>query len=225
MGYAIYQYPQKAYVNRPIPKTKFYENANITKSIKEAFVGQIQQITWAYKLSPETINLSANKGLLELQVFNIHLKTPELDEKVLLSIDKAIPHPIIFQLYFDDKTQVKLAYKRINEADEIKWVVEQYFNSPWLSIDEAADARTALPVALSLNSLYEQILKELVPLQANEGEGVKEQTQRFTLIAQKQKEIEQLKRKMHNEKQFNRKLAMNSQLKQLEQQLQTLMPQ
>lgn len=225
MGYAVYQYPPKAYLNRPIPKTKFYENATITKSIKDAFVGQIQQITWAYKLSPETINLSADKGLLEIEVFNILLKTPELDEKVLLSIDKAISHPIIFQLYFDDKMQVKLAYKRINEADETKWVVEQYFSSPWLNNEKVAETRTPLPVALSLNGLYEQILKELVPLQATEGEGIKEQTQRLNLITQKQKEIEQLQRKMHNEKQFNRKVAMNSQLKILEQELQILLPQ
>lgn len=219
MGYAIYQYPQKAYVNRNIPKTKFYENANITKSIKDAFVGQIQQITWAYKLSPETINLSADKGFLELQVFNIHLKTPELDEKVLLSIDKAIAHPIIFQLYFDDKMQVKLAYKRNNEADENKWVVEQYFNSPWLSVDEVNEFITTLPVALSLSGLYEQILKTLVPLKANDGEGIKEQTQRLNLLTRKQKEIEQLQRKMHSEKQFNRKLEMNHQLKALQSQL------
>lgn len=215
MGYAVYQYPRKAYVNKNIPKTKFYENANITKSIKDAFVGQIQNITWAYKLSPETINLPPDKGLLELQVFNIHLKTQELDEKVLLSIDNAIAHPIIFQLYFDDKMQVKLAYKRNNEADENKWVVEQYFNSPWVSVDEVNEARTALPVALSLSGLYEQILKALVPLQAINGEGIKEQTQRLNLLTQKQKEIEQLQRKIHSEKQFNRKLEMNNQLKAL----------
>ena len=219
MGYAVYQYPQKAYVNRSIPKAKFYENANITKSIKDSFVGQIKNITWAYKLSPETINLSADKGLLELQVFNLHLKTAELDEKVLLSIDKAIAHPIIFQLYFDDKIQVKLAYKRNNEAVENKWVVEQYFNSPWLSIDEVNEVRTTLPVALSLSGLYEQILKALVPLQANNGEGIKEQTQRLNLLTQKKKEIEQLQRKMYSEKQFNRKLQMNNQLKALQSQL------
>ena len=224
MGYAIYQYPQKAYVNRSIPKTKFYDNANITKSVKNAFISQIQQITWAYKLSPETINLSSTKGLLEIQVLNIQLKTPDLDEKVLLSMDKAISHPIIFQLYFDDKVQVKVAYKRINESDESKWVVEQYYSSQWININDANEAKTSLPVALDLNGLYEQILKELLPLEATEGEGIKEQTQRFSLIAQKQKEIDQLHRKIRNEKQFNRKVAMNSELKKLELELQVLIP-
>jgi len=222
MGYAIYQYPQKAYVNRPIPKTKFYENANITKSVKDTFISQIQQITWAYKLSPETINLSATRSLLEIQVFNIQLKTPDLDEKILLSMDKAISHPIIFQLYFDDKVQVKVAYKRINESDESKWVVEQYYSSQWINIDEANEVKTSLPLALDLNGLYEQILKELLPLEATAGEGIKEQTQRLSFITQKQKEITQLQSKMRNEKQFNRKVEMNNQLKVLQQQLDQL---
>jgi len=222
MGYAIYQYPQKAYVNRPIPKTKFYENANITKSVKDAFISQIQQITWAYKLSPETINLASTKSLLEIQVFNIQLKMSDLDEKVLLSIDKAISHPILFQLYFEDKVQVKLAYKRINEADESKWVVEQYFSSGWISISKVDEVKTNLPIVLDLSGLYEQILKELLPLEASNGESIKEQTQRFNLITQKQKEITQLQSKMRNEKQFNRKVEMNNQLKTLQQQLDQL---
>jgi hypothetical protein len=223
MGNAIYQYPEKAYVNRPIPKTKFYENASITKSVKDAFVGQIQQIVWAYKLSPETVNLPATKGLFEIQVFNVLLKTQQLNENVLQAIDKAIPHPIIYQLKFEDKIKIITAYKRINEADETKWVVEQYLSTEWITSDEANEHKKPLPIALNLVGLYEQILKELMPIQAIEGENIKAQTQRLQLIAQKQKEIDQLQRKMHNEKQFNRKVVMNGQLKTLQQQLDALL--
>jgi hypothetical protein len=160
MSYALYQYPEKALVNRTIPKTKFYEKASITKTVKDAFVRQIQNIIWAYKLSPETTNLKATKDLLEIQVFNISLKTTDLDERVLLAIDKAIPHPIIFQLNFEDKIQVKLAYKRTNESDSTRWIIEQYFNSPWLGSEEANTSKISLPIALNLTNLYEQILKE-----------------------------------------------------------------
>ena len=132
-----YTFPTKAVVNRNIPKTKFYEHASISRVVKDAFVSQIQQITWAYKLSPETTNLAAVKGLFEIQVFNIQLKTPELTEGVLLSIDKAIPHPIIYQLFFGDKMRVVLAYKRLNESDETKWVIEQYVSTAWLPMAEA----------------------------------------------------------------------------------------
>jgi hypothetical protein len=216
---AIYNFPEKGLVNRNIPKTKFYEHANISRSVKEAFVNQIQQITWAYKLSPETTNLTAAKGINEIQVFNVHLKTPELENGVLLSIDKAIPHPIIYQLLYEDTIRIVLAYKRINESDETKWVVEQYFSTGWLPQAEAESARQPLPIALNMGGLYEQMLKPLMPIEANVGESLKDQTERLNQIAQKQKEIAQLQSKMRNEKQFNRKVAMNEQLKTLQSQL------
>lgn len=217
-----YQFPDKALVNRNIPKTKFYEHASISRSLKDAFVSQIQQITWAYKLAPETTNLAAVKGLFEIQVFNIQLKTPDLDNGVLLSIDKAIPHPIFYQLFFEDKIRVVLAYKRLNEADETKWVIEQYLSSTWMTQAEVEQLKTPLPISLNLGGLYEQMLKALMPIAANVGEGIKAQTDRLSQITQKQKEIAQLQSKMRNEKQFNRKVEMNNQLKALQQQLSQL---
>jgi hypothetical protein len=222
MGYALYQYPEKALVNRTIPKTKFYEKANITKTVKDAFIRQIQNIVWAYKLSPETINLNTTKDLLEIQVFNISLKTTELDERVLLAIDKAIPHPIIFQLNFEDRIQVKLAFKRINEADPSKWIIDQYFSSPWIDIEETNTLKISLPIALNLANLYEQILKELMPIKAKAAENIREQSERYILISQKIKEIEQIKKKMHNEKQFKRRVELNSKLKEFEKQVEKL---
>jgi len=215
MSYALYQYPEKALVNRTIPKNKFYEKASITKSIKDAFIRQIQNIIWAYKLSPETINLNATKDLLEIQVFNITLKSMDLDERVLLAIDKAIPHPIIFQLNFEDRIQVKLAYKRINEADSSKWIIDQYYSSPWLRSEEVKTSQNLLPIALNLNNLYEQILKELLPLKAKTSENIKGQVERYNLVELKKKEIEQLEKKIKNEKQFKRKVEFNNTLKEL----------
>jgi hypothetical protein len=219
MSYAFYQYPEKALVNRTIPKTKFYEKASITKTVKDAFIKQIQNIVWAYKLSPETINISSTKDLLEIQIFNIALKTMDLDERVLLAIDKAIPHPIIFQLIYEDRIQVKLAYKRINDADSSKWIIDQYFSSPLLDSNEVSASKISLPIALNLTNLYEQILKELLPLKAKTYENIRDQTERYNLIEQKKKEIEQLEKKIRNEKQFKRKVEFNSKLKELIKQL------
>lgn len=219
MSFAVFQYPEKAYFNRTIPKTKFYENSNINKSVKDAFVSQIQQIVWAYKLSPETINLSATKSLLEIQVFNIHLKEPGLNESVLLSIDKAIPHPIIFQLIYDQQLKVIATYKRPNESDETKWVVDQYYSSGWISLQEQLQLRKPLPMALNLSGLYEQILKELIPIEAKDGENIREQSARLKEITQKQAEIKKLEADIAKEKQFNRKVEMNAQLKILQKQL------
>ena len=61
-----------------------------------------------------------------------------------------------------------------------------------------------------------------MPIEAKSGESIKDQTQRLNHITQTHKDIEQLKRKIKNEKQFNRKVEMNSQLKALQCQLSNL---
>ena len=77
MNVALFDYPKKAFFGKTIPKTKFYEHGNVSSKLKELFVKQVDQITWLYKLAPETINVQATKGVPEIQVFEIALKGDE----------------------------------------------------------------------------------------------------------------------------------------------------
>lgn len=70
-------------------------------------------------------------------------------------IDGAIAFPIVFELNFEGKTQVIVAYKRPNEVDASRWVLSDYFASDWLPMNSE---RTAMPVTLHLGGLYEQLL-------------------------------------------------------------------
>ena len=144
-----------------LPKNKIYQHAAPGAALKELFVQQVEQIVWQYKLAPETINLPAKPSVPEIQVFDISLKTSELDQAVLRCIDKAIPFPIVFQLYHDKRIKMIAAYKRPNEADSEKWVVDGYFASDWQAQDLI---RQPLPVVLDLALLYEHMLRRLLPL-------------------------------------------------------------
>ncbi len=86
----LFAYPQKAAYGRVLPKTKIYQYAGASTAIKDLFVRQVDQIAWAYKLAPETINIPATKAVPEIQIFTIALKTGELKQDVLRCIDKAI---------------------------------------------------------------------------------------------------------------------------------------
>ena len=94
----FFDYPKSAAFGRVLPKNKIYEHAGANTALKDLFVREVDQIVWRYKLAPETINLSATKSVAEIQVFDISLKTRQLDEAVLRAIDKAIPFPLIFEL-------------------------------------------------------------------------------------------------------------------------------
>lgn len=206
----IFEYPSKANVGKIIPKNKIYEKAEINSLKKNLFIQQIDKITWKYKLSSDTINISTNNFIQEIQIFEIILKDPDLDFKILKAIDEAIISPIIFELIFNDKIKIVACYKRPNEADNSRWVISDYFHSDWLPINHS---RNILPILLDLESLYEELLKPLLPHAKKEGENLKDQIARIGLIIAKEKELIKIEKKLLNEKQFNRKIEINGEIR------------
>lgn len=216
---AFISYPRQATFGRSLPKNKIYEHSGANTRLKDLFVGQVEQIVWQYKLAPETINLPARSGVPEIQVFALQLKTPELNLDVLRCIDGAVQFPIIFELSFDGRTQVVAAYKRPSESDAIRWMLSDYFATEWLPSDVQ---RTAMPLALDLGSLYEQVLQRLIPLPARQREGLADLVARVEQVTAKQREVEKAASKLAKEKQFNRKVEINATLRQLKTELEHL---
>ncbi|HGN2490709.1 TPA: DUF4391 domain-containing protein [Pseudomonas aeruginosa] len=209
---ALIAYPKQAAFGRVLPKNKIYEHGGANTRLKDLFVKQVEQIVWQYKLAPETLHLSARPGVPEIQIFSIQLKTPELHADVLRCIDGAIPFPIVFELTFDGRTQVVAAYKRPNEGDASRWVLSDYFASDWLPMD---GDRTAVPVALHLGGLYEQLLHRLMPLSARPQETLAELVARVEQAQAKQRELDRITAQLAKEKQFNRKVNINAELRKL----------
>ena len=89
----LYHYPSTAKVDKIIPKNKFYQQGNANHRIERLFVEQVDSIRWAYKLSPQTINLTESDTVKEIQIFSIVSRVERLDTEVLQFIDKLIPSP------------------------------------------------------------------------------------------------------------------------------------
>lgn len=208
----MFSYPKQTEFNRIVPKSKIYAHGRVPKRIKELFVSQISEIVWKYKLSSETINLPPRNGIQEIQVFDIHLKTPEIADIVLTTIDKAIPFPLVFQLIHGNAMHTEVSFKRPSEADPLKWVIEARFRAEPYAVDAEHEK---LPVVLDLAGLYEQIIRRHIPISARTSETLPEQVARFLTLEAKQKNYQQLESKLAKEKQFNRKVEMNTMLRSL----------
>lgn len=215
----MFAYPRQAEFNRVLPKSKIYAHAKPGRVVKDLFVSQIGEIMWKYKLSPETLNLPARHGITEIQVFEIALKSEDLDERVLTTIDRAIPFPILFQLTHGDRVRFAASFKRPSEADAAKWVIEGSFVTDW---QPTVQERSPLPVALDLASLYEHLIRRHLPLPPRAGEGIRDHVARFAAIQAKEKECQQMEARLNKEKQFNRKVELNTSLRSLRQELEAL---
>ena len=215
----LFDYPKSAAFGRILPKNKIYEHAHPSTALKELFVRQVDQIVWKYKLAPETINLRQTPSVPEIEIFTITLKHGELKHDVLRCIDQAIPFPLLFELLYRDKCRLIAAYKRPSEADAAKWIVSDYFESAWLPIETP---RAPLPVVLDLDALYEHLLSPLMPYPARQGERLQHRVERMSMIRFKQRELEKCEGRIQKEKQFNRKVEINAELRILKQEIATL---
>ena len=208
----LYKYPEKAEFGRVVPKSKIYQHGRASSALKKVFVDQVAKIVWKYKLSTDTINLPSRPAAPEIQVFEVVQKVATLKEDVLRCIDAAISFPIFFELLYEGRVQSKVAYKRPSEADSKKWVVDIYFESQWHTADVE---RKSLPVALDLESLYDQMLRTQISLPARKSESIRDQVARCGEIRLKEREADKLQTRMNREKQYNRKVEMNGQLREL----------
>ena len=220
----MFQYPERTRKDRMLPKNKVYGNAQPSNAVRRHFVSQVEQMVWRNVLISETVNLPGRDGIEGIQIFEISLKAGELKEDVLRSLDRAIPWRLFFELTFNGQARFAATYKRPSEGSSGIPVVENYFLTPW---QPAEAARLALPVALDLASLYEQMLlrhMQASPLAitTRAGETLAAAIERGKAIRGYEREIRRLEAALRRERQFNRKVELNAQLRQADQLLSSL---
>lgn len=238
---SLYRWPDAGAFGRVVAKNRIYEHTKVSGAIKSRFVTEVGQIRWAYKLSPETTGLAATEALQEFQVFRIEQRVPELHINVLQTIDRAIPFPILFELAYEGQIKLKAAYKRPHAQGGDRWVFSDYFESPWRSQN---NKRTPLPQAIDLSRLYEEILIRLIDelilelvrdalaetLIASPNEkksdplSLNEQIYLFDQIQGQVREVQKLMNQVRRERQFNKRVDLNSQLKRAQRALIQLIP-
>ncbi|EJL6506143.1 DUF4391 domain-containing protein [Vibrio cholerae] len=221
-------FPDKAKFGRVVPKNKIYEHSAVSAGLKSLFVEQIDQILWAYKLSPNTLNIPHTSEVSEIQVFTVKLKGDSIDDSVLKAIDLAIPFPILFEVWLAGGEQGHYAacYKRKAENDQSKWFCSRYLCSESFYLGNASTVTSevlGLPTAIDMAELYQKLLTRLLPIPKRTAESIEEVIERLVAIQTLEKQISQYRKKVHAEKQFNRKVELNKQLKNLSCELKELL--
>lgn len=216
----MFVYPPSTALHRVVPKTKIYAHASASKRLKALFAAQVGEITWAHKLSPETLRLPARDGIEEIQVFSLVLKSPDLDPAILQLIDRAIPFPLLFELLHGDTIRFAVAYKRPSAADAKKWVIEATFQTEPRALSVP---RSSLPIAVDLARLHEQLVRAHILLRARPGEALQALVERHKAVSAFRVELPRLETRLAREKQFNRRVEMNADLRRLRAELKQLL--
>lgn len=212
--------PKSTEFNKRIPKQKFYENLTVSPALKRLFVDQIKVIYWRNKIAATTMNLARGETVTEIEVLEIKLAEQKLDESVLRQIDKEIPYHIVYLLVYDGKYQAWTAYKEAAASGSKVFKVGTYYHTDWL--DEAE-----LPLkidGLNIDSVYENFVRQIAGdvLGADKQESLKDSVYRDNRRQVLQKQIVNLQSKIRKEKQLNKQVQLNTELKQLKKELEEL---
>ena len=206
-------FPATTEFNKRIPKQKFYENLDVSPTLRRVFVDQIRLVYWRNKLAASTLNIAAGEVVSEVEVFEVRLNEPKLDEAVLKQIDKEIPYHILFILTCEGKAQAWIGYKEAAASGSSAFKVNRYYHTDWMPEDELQ-----LRIdGLNMDTVYESLVRQIAgdKLLSESGESLKESVERDEKKKQLERQIAALEHKIRKEKQLNRQMEMNAELKRL----------
>lgn len=198
--------PHSTEVNRRVAKEKLYQNATLAPQTREMIKDQIDSVFWRNKLADSTMAISAGETVAEIQIFEIQLRQRELDKRVLPAIAKAIPYKILFILVFGDEAQV--------------WIEASgtFYNTDWqplggfmLKFD-----------GLNLDAVYENLARQISGGRLGTDGDIEEAVDRDKQRQRLERDIVALEKKLLREKQFNKQVELNGELKRLKKELEEL---
>lgn len=211
-------FPQTTEFNKRIPKQKFYENLDVTPALKRVFVEQIRLIHWRNKLAATTMNIAQGNVVEEIEVIEIKLAQPQLNEAVLKQIDKEIPYHILFILSYEGKVQAWTGYKEASEGGNKAFKVNKYYHTDWMPQDEL----NLKIEGLNMDSVWENFIIQVGGVEVGQGKSLAEQIEVDDRKAQLIKDIEKLEKQARSEKQPNKKFQLAQRAKTLKKELEGL---
>jgi len=155
-----------------------------------------------------------------IEVVRIELYSNEINDLVLNIIDENTPYHILFVVEYNNKRKYSLSYKEYSEVTK-KINILKIFQSDWISNDTDSLKFSGI----SLDKMYESLLNSISnnELDRFSGDTLKERVLNYIEYEKIQKQVNNLSKKVKNEKQFNRQVEFNSELKELKKKISSLL--
>ena len=204
----ILGYPQTTIVNRVVPKTMFYKFMEVNPRMKSHFVNDVVNITWLYKLSASTLNVTDTEGMKEIEVFVVNLKQPDCPTDLFTFIDTNMPHHIVFVLVHDDSAMLLINYKDWTDDTHTKFRIRQAFVSLWMPMVDLE-----LPVqGQSLPRIYDNFVAQVSGIGDHRAGAMADIVALRKQIAKTEAELQSLQKKMRKEPQLDKQLMVDKQM-------------
>ena len=230
-------FPINTVVNRKLDKKEFLENFSLNINDRKLLSQAIDRITLENILNQDTINISPfvdeNKDYSEIAIIKVKISNKE-KLKSINNIIQQIPYSLIVFYAFQNEISLCLSPKRINKADSSKLVVEEVHFSKWIDFSNLINIDKSFLQSLNINNhpftnllaFYESFIDKLISYNASIYSGTfsisKDTKMILENIQKTEAQIIDIKNKIKKETNFNEKVNMNMQLKNLNDKLKFL---
>ena len=205
----LLNYHKDVIVDRVVPKTLFYKFMEVNPRMKVRFVNDVEKITWLYKLSASTLNVTSSDNLVEIDVFVATLKQQDCPTDLFTFIDTNMPHHIVFILEYDNSYMILLNYKDWADNTHTKFKITKSFASLWMD-----EERLSLEIqGQSLSRIYENFVAQVSGIGEHKAGAMAEIVDLKKRIAAMEAELQNLQKKMRKEPQYDIQVKMNKQVK------------
>lgn len=195
----MYGLPHTTEVKRQLPKKAIYAKFELKPAQRDGFDADVSRIDIVAVVSPTTVPaVAAGDDIKEFYVLTVQLKKKDYDDKNIAMLSKLIPRNILFALQYEDQTQLAIFHTKL-------------IKSVWKS---TTDTDISLS-GLNLDTVWENIIKEIGKIQVRKGKTLTEQIQDDEERAKILKQIADLEKKLAKETQPRKKRELFEKMKKL----------
>ena len=192
--------PEITELHKSLPKSQIYKKFQFSNAQQTKFDADISRIDIVNEVSSRTIpSIQQGKKINSIYVLSVTLKTKDYDSKNIEKISKIIPQNLVFALQYEEEIQLAVFCEKI-------------FITSWIHETKA----TLELKGLNFDEVWENIIKQIEGGEWDSNLSLSENIELKEKKEKLQKEIDVLKKKMKNEKQFNRQIEIKAEIKRLE---------
>lgn len=192
--------PEITELHKPLPKTQIYKKFQFSNAQQTKFDADISRIDIVNEVSLRTIpSIQQGKKINSIYVLSVTLKTKDYDSKNIEKISKIIPQNLVFALQYEEEIQLAVFCEKI-------------FTTSWI---HETKAKLELK-GLNFDKVRENIIKQIEGGEWDSNISLSENIELKEKKEKLKKEIDVLKKKMKNEKQFNRQIEIKAEIRRLE---------
>jgi hypothetical protein len=229
--------PPGALVQQRVPKKLLLEQGAPTAADKRGIQDGIEELFWVAALKPTNIGVPAFhddvREYLEIAILTAELRPAAKAVRLIELIHRAIPYPLVLLTRQGEAMALSLAHKRWSQGEKGKVVVEDVRHVP-IAPTGATGADSGFLASLAISGLpardlftfYDGLVSRLTAFEAaritgsfrspESGAAVRDSLDRHGRL---KRELANLRAKAHKERQLNRRVELNLEIKRLEAEL------